>query len=688
MISRSNPLSLDVTGDHSGNVADQMDKLRLRIKAAEQDRSNWVNKQRILIEQRRNVPRQKNVPWPGSNNDGWPLTDGVIRRWKPGIMGLVLDADPVCYFFATKAEDIEAAQAAQAFYHWKFSQLPGLRRTVMELADMIAQHGMAYTRQGWDYRTTSRCRVAQAAELFPGGIEAALEAANQQIAAANQQITEAQAQGQPVAGARVRPQMDAPTFVRQVLTAEYNLSDDDVDPRTGQPTLESATEAFLQGAPYVKLYFRAIECDNLAWKALSPLDVLVPNKPCPVQHTDWVAIVHRMPEYQIQQMATDGIFPQDAAATVIDYMRKRPGQDDPAQAGFEESHVNARSGIGSVLASMEGTQPQRNNEEPVDEPLWEVYCRLDLDGSGVRKRCCVWYHAPSRTILSAHEMPFPFNAWPIVQFEFEHTSDRPYSSRGVAELLSTFQKMTNKLHNARLDAAQVLLSPMFKMRAVAGDPSRQIRFRPGGIIPVADPNDLQPLVQDFRPLVEFIREESVTKQQAEQYIGVFDGTITDPNAGNERRTAAEINAVTAQISSVFGQDATLFQAAMTEVHNQLWQIWLDFGPSEEYFRVMGEEQPQSVRKFEISRNFDIMPSGTPANTNKALDLARAREMLQLLGPDQTGLVDKRELFKAYLDRTDRVLAKRLLRSPEEAAAVQKILAAAQATSGGQQFAAF
>lgn len=687
MIDRKNPFSLSVTGNLGAIVAEQMTDLHRRILASEQDRSRWLSKQRILIEQRRNIPRAKTVPWQGSNNDGWPLTDGVIRRWKPGIMGLVLDADPVSYFFPTKANDIEAAQSAQAFYHWKFNQLPGLRKTVMELADIVAQYGLAYTRQGWEYRSAKKCRIARGAELFPGGVEQALQAANQQIQAQNDQIMAAQQQGQPTPGAQIMQPLDGPTYVKQVLSTEYKLGEEDLD-NDGQSMLETATAAFLQGAEYVKIYNTVTECDSLAWRVLSPLDVLVPNKSVPVQHADWVAILHRMPDYQLSQMARDDIFDQQATATVKEFQDKRSSPDDSNNTGFEESHVMGRSGINTVLSSMEGVENMQNNEEPVYEPIWEIYCRMATDETEELKRCRVWYHAPTKTILAAHELDLPFHEWPVVQFEFEHTSDRPYSSRGIPELLSTFQKQTNKLHNARLDAIQVLLSPMFKMRAVSGDPSRNIKFRPGAIIPVADPNDLQPLIQDFRPLVEFIREESLTKQQAEQYVGVFDGSITDPNSGNERRTAAEINAVTAQISSVFGQDATLFQTAMADVHRQLWQIWLDMGASEEYYRVMGEEQPRVIRKHEVNRNFDIWPSGTPANTNKALAIARTREMLQLLGTDQTGLVNKRELYKAYLDLMDRNLSKRMLRSEEEAAAVQQILATASATSGGQQFAAF
>lgn len=649
--------------------------LHKRVEAAEMDREQWIRKQRVLVEQRRGVPREKRVPWPGANNDNWPLIDAVMRRWKPNIMSLVLDSDPVCYFFATKADDVEAAGSAQTFYHWKFFQLPSVRTEVMRLADMVAQHGMAYTRQGWDYKTTRRCRIIASKKIFPQGPEAAHQEVVAQLQSQNAQIQQARAAGQPAP--EPMPIPDLVTFVQETLKNQYRLDEKDQDHR-GQSALAECADQIIQGDEYVKLYYQIIEKDNVCWKAISPLDVVVPPDDCPAQEAPWVSVLYRMTESDIRDMVAAEKFDPAMAEEVIKRIPQgRLGETDETK-GFVASHANSRVGIVTSLEAMEGTSHREISAEPARVPIWEIYAKVDLDGTGVLRPAIIWYAPEIQQALSIVEYPYPFMNWPIVRFEFEHTNGRPYSSRGIAELLSTFQKQTNKMHNARLDAIQVLLAPMFKMRAVNGEIQRNIQFRPGTIIPVTDPNDLQPLMQDFRPLTEFFREEQLTKQLAEQFIGVFDQTITDLSGnGSERRTAAEVNAVTAQISSVFGQDATLFQNSMAEVHKQLWQLWLDFGPDEEYFQVLGEDVPRKIRKCDIDRNFDIVPAGTPGNTNKALALARAREMLQYFGADMTGLIDKRALYKAYLDQTDRNLAKRLLHSQEEATLIQQTMALVQ-----------
>lgn len=681
MITRGNPLGIDATGQVQVDVEGQIKLLHQRVQAAEQDRSPWLTKQRILVEQRRGIRKEKVIPWNGANNDNWPVTDGVIRRWKPGIVSLVRDADPVAYFFATKPEALSAAQVAQAFYHWKFTKLPDTDRTVMELSDLIAQHGLAYTRQGWKYTIERTCRVVRSDSLFPGGVQAALDATNQNIAQQNAQIEQAAAAGQLPPGVEPQPQLDAPTFVKLTLQQEYDLDDGDLG-HDGTSQLDSAVEKLIQGAPYIKVYYKAVTEDRPSWQPLSPLDVVVPITGQPAHDAEFVAIVHRMTADKIRCMVRDGHFRPDAAEEVIAKIKNRVTGDTSEDIVFDARTSGARAQVKRALDSIEGIAPHDNGVEPGLEPVWEIYCKLDIDGDGIGERCIVWYHPASAMILSITEYPYPFRCWPIVAFEFEHTSPRPYQSRGIAELCSTFQKHVNKLHNARLDAVQVLLSPMFKYRSSNGEIPRNMKFRPGAMIPLSEVDDLQPLVQDFRPLTMFLTEEQFTKGLAEQYIGVFDSSLTQVGGtGRERRTATEVEAVTAQIGNVFSQDATLFQASMAEVHRQLWQLWLEFGPEQEFFRVTGEEQPRLARKQEINRDFDIYPAGTPANTNKALALARAREMIQLFAQDATGLIDKYRLFKNYMDLTDRNFSKLVVRKPEEASAVQAIMQAAQGKQG-------
>jgi hypothetical protein len=329
-----------------------------------------------------------------------------------------------------------------------------------------------------------------------------------------------------------------------------------------------------------------------------------------------------------------------------------------------------------VKDRADGIEQANANDEDNATNVWEVYAKLDVDGDGLLERVVLWYHPDTKTTMALYPYPYPFEEWPIVRFQFEHLSNRPYESRGVAELGAVFQATVNKLHNARLDAVQITLAPMFQMRAPAGEVNRNIKFMPGAIIPVQAVGDLAPIVMDTKPIIQLMQEENLTKALAEQYVGIFDPSVMAQNAV-ERRTATEVEATMQQTQAVFGQDAALFQDAMAKVHRQLWHLILEFDQEEIFFRVTGEQEPKLAKKSEISQDFDVVPAGTPANTSKQLAMARMREALQLLQQDNSGLLDRSALYKAYFDVLDRSLGKLIIRPPEEAAAVQMVMEAVQ-----------
>ena len=672
MISRANPLSVQVLGTLSAPTIDeQVTKLHKRITDAHQARESWSEKQERLLRQRRGIRKDKIFPWPGANNHSWPLTDGIIRRWKPGMVALITGSDPVAYFFPQNPQAVQAAPVAQAFYHWRFHSMAGVEETAMELCDAVAQYGTAYTRQGWEYRTRKMCRIVNAASLFPQGVDAAVEQYNQQVAAQTQQLVAAVQQGQaPPEALNEAPQpTTALELVLRTVEDQYVISSESPLERD---QVEAAVTAILNGAQQVRLYYQTVISDRPSWRALPPDMVVVPPRMQDMEDADFIGIDHRLMPDDLLKMAADGHLEPNATHEVVQKIEAGRGRRDDESAAWEEhSYYTA---IRDVKDKADGVDSQHANEDDRSTNVWEVYCKLDIDGDGLLERVVMWYHPDTKQVLALYPYPYPFEEWPVVRFQFEHLSKRPYESRGVAELAAVFQATVNKLHNARLDAVQITLAPMFTMRAPAGEVNRNIKFMPGAIIPVQQVGDLAPVVMDTKPIIQLMQEENLTKALAEQYIGIFDPSVMAQNAV-ERRTATEVEATMQQTQAVFGQDAKLFQESMRKVHRQLWHLILEFDREDLFYRVTGEQEPKMAKKHEIAYDYDIVPAGTPANTSKQLAMARTREAMQLFGPDQTGLIDKSALFKSYFDQLDRNLGKLVIRPPQEAAAIQMVMQA-------------
>lgn len=671
MIERPNPLNVLAMDGLAPRalLADKVKELHDFIVEDHNARESWVQKQEKLLRQRKGVRKDKIFPWPGANNHNWPLTDAIIRRWKPGVVALVLGADPVAYFHPNNPNAVKKAPIAQAYYHWRFMHMDKVRETAMELADNVAQYGLGYTRQGWEYKTRKSCRIINVDKLFPGGFENAYAQYNAQYEQQIIQIQQAVQQGQidPAQVPQVPPKKGPVEFVQGVLIDQYSMSLD--EPLEG-PQIQEATKAILNGVKQVRLYYQVITADRPSWKSISPLDVTVPPRCQSIADADRLCINHRLSADDLMKLAVDGHL---ELAPVLEVIKKIEQRKDNAQSEGAWENFGYYQNITDVKDKADGLDTAMSTEEGTAN-IWEIYAKIDINGDQIKEKIVIWYHPDSKTILASYPMPYPFEEWPMARFQFEHLSNRPYESRGVSELSAPFQANVNKLHNARLDAVQITLSPMFQMRATAGEVGRNIKFMPGTIIPVQNMGDIAPIPVDTKPVIQLMQEENYTKGLAEQYIGIFDPSVMAQNAV-ERRTATEVEAVMQQTQAVFGQDAALFQEGMRIVHSQLWQLCMEFDRDEIYYRVTGDEIPYQVKKHEIDDEYDIVPAGTPANTSKQLAMARVREAMQLFAQDMTGLIDKQALYKMYFDILDPNIAKIVVRSPEQAAAIQMVMQA-------------
>jgi hypothetical protein len=527
--------------------------------------------------------------------------------------------------------------------------------------------------------------VAAAFEQFVNAIEG-------QRAQAEQAVAQGQAPEEVLDQIPATP--DIATFVRETLQDEYQIGIND-EPLESQQ-LEQAVQLLLQGAKQVKFYYQVIEADRLAWEVWSPMNVIFPPRCKNEEDAEFIVFIHEKTGDDIRKMGVDGHILRDQARAVAEKMEAAATtRSGDSSGGGRDSHN--RDAYRDIMDQSQGIDPRDGDAAVTKFEVWEVLTKMDIDGDGIKEKVIIWL-VPSffqsnndiskmEGVLAVYAYPMPFEEWNVVAFDFEKTTDSPYGSRGIAELVSVFQAQVNSLHNARLDSLQIVLSPMFTLKASGPTDSirRNIRFMPGTIIPLPSDGDFAPIQTQAADIFQSLNEENFTRSLAEQYIGVFDPGILQQNAA-ERRTATEVEAVLSQVNSIAASDAALFQANMGKVHRQLWKLLMEFGPEEIYFRVMGEEQPKFARKIDIDNEYEIVPAGTPINTQKQLVAARAREALTILIADQTGLINKRELYRQFLSTIDNTMAKRILRTEEEAAAVQAIVSAAnqQAEEQGGQ----
>lgn len=652
-ISRGNPVSIEVlqvqpARDLEGDIKELVDAIR----AVDFDLMGWVRKQSELTKLRVGVRRRKTVPWAGASNINVPLTDGIIRRWKPGVVSLILDAHPVASFRPREANDIDPARVAEQFFTFLFRDMMDTTYPAVRLVDTIAWRGHAYTREAWEYSTIREARIASVAHLFPDGVEEAVRQGQQEATAA---------------GSEVSPE----EIVMGTLGQEYDLSMQDP---AEAPMLLQAAQKILQGAEYVKLVYRRVHQDRPGWQVIDPINVIVPQNQNP-EDAEFFCIIHEKTPDELRAMAIDGHLSPGRVNEILETTKT----SDTSVSGT--STDNMRERIRDIMDAKAGKSRETSESKTGTITLWEVYARLDINGDGERERCVLWYAPRSNMTVDLLDYPFPFEGWPVTYYPFE-AKERPVDNRGIAELLRPFQKLVSAYHNARLDAAQIVLAPVLGMRISGGNYRKSIRWRPGAIIPLQRADDLFPIVHDKTILPALLQEQQVNQRLAETYIGVFDATLTNLQQAGERRTAAEINAITNISGNIFGLDAKLFVVALSRSFQKIWRLYVDLGPQEMFFRVTGEELPQLARKADLVKDFDIVAAGTPANTNKVFQIQTLERMMQIILSQpllvQSGRFDVFEIITQWLKLQDFPTAQKIIRPIEEGQAVQTIIQANQA----------
>jgi len=118
-------------------------------------------------------------------------------------------------------------------------------------------------------------------------------------------------------------------------------------------------------------------------------------------------------------------------------------------------------------------------------------------------------------------------------------------------------------------------------------------------------------------------------------------------------------------------DGRIFQIGMKKTYDQIWALWNQFGDKRVFINVMGKE-PVMLTAREIRGKYDIVPAGTADNSNRSQQAQKAFFRLQLLRGDP--LIRQDELLRDFLEKDDPVTAVRLLKTEDELAEEQGIVA--------------
>ena len=642
---RPNPLRTAVVGDLMlGKDADEekrnLQKLIDDGLLWDRNREGWLARQRALTKLRFGIRKPKSFPWKGASNISVPLIDQLIKKFKPYLMRLLVEPDPIVEFVGEDAAAVENERVAETFYNWLFKTEMSAIETMAYIIDTMCHRGFAFAHVSWDYVTEYETRVFTVASMFPG-----------------------------------QPPTD-PQQVIQLLVQQYDL--DTTNPRVARSLAKAASDV-IAGKDSITLAFKRVIADRPTVVDLDPVQVLAPPRTTDYPNAETIIVQRVVPLRWIQQKEADGFFLDGTANSILkDFAKSDSGRQLGGPDAVYSPSLHQERYIQDERERLWGKEDDEN------VLLWQSYHWHDYNGDGLKERVETWMHPRSRLKCCARPYLYPFHRWPIVKFDFEKTNRRWHSPRGISAMVVDLQKEINAQHNARIDGMTLRNSPCFQMPILAGFKARNFRCTPGTVLQLPAGAQLTPLVQDRGAYPEMVNEENMLRTMAEGYVGVFDAAITSPQSQTTARTATEIQAIQQYTAAVASFDAILFQIHMRDLHTLIWQLYLEFGPPTTAVKVLGDDPNtnaavlRTINKSDIARRYKLIPTGTIANTNRALELAHAKEALQIYVNDQTGFINPFELRRWHVTLLDYRWARRLLNTPQDAQNLRVLNQAASA----------
>ena len=261
-----------------------------------------------------------------------------------------------------------------------------------------------------------------------------------------------------------------------------------------------------------------------------------------------------------------------------------------------------------------------------DQYVRLVYCyqRL-LDEDGIPGLYCTIMHPDVSELYAKHQLlDYAHGKYPFVVTTLEKTSKRLYSSRSIPELLESLQQALKVEIDSGIDAQSLTTLPPLE-HPLGRAPSR---FGPGVKLPYRTPGEVRfadtPRGSTVNVEIRRYLEERANKLMGRNAPGV------DPVESQMKQQEV--------IDKVFNH--------LKHVLDQIFSLYQQYGPDEEYFRVTGMQDMQKFDKGNPGDRFDFYLQFDVATQDPAQMLDRVKSIAELAGMlDKNGTLDTERLLQ-------------------------------------------
>ncbi len=374
------------------------------------------------------------------------------------------------------------------------------------------------------------------------------------------------------------------------------------------------------------------------WTALRPMvDVLFPASVSDLQRSPWVARV----EYVTETELTDRVELAGYDEKFVDQVLDVGPVDGSAASNWR---------YGANVVGPGGAHPYGNQTEERQYRLEHFYQRGLRDG--VPAVYCTVFHQDAEIAAKHEPLEYEHGEYPLSLFRREYHERPILSSRGLAEVVYTWEQEIKKQRDSRSDRTDLAMKPpllttyeeLLKMKE---------QFMPETIIPMRRFDDAK-----WFPAPPFdmgsIEIEKSVMATIDRFFPLF-------NAGNP----ALMQQAQQQLA-----DAVLME--VKPVVRQTYQLMQQYLDDETVNAVVGQMQrPFNVGRKEIQGRFHVSATVDMRDLDPDFLKQKLGYITQLAGLDTMGVLDRAKLIRLGAESISYELAEEVVQEAEPATQKEK-----------------
>lgn len=592
------------------------------IEDAKGERNYWEIRQDDYYRKRYGIRKKRNFPWPGYPNFVLPLIDSDIQKAKPAYVNAAFGVSPVVTYEPIGNTPFEKARMREEMMDYRIKHKMRFFEPYVVGVDKMLQQGFVVFKMIWNFKSRKYTETLNIADLPENVIEALYD---------------------PIV---------TDVMLKKVIQEEFDC---DLDFEENEEELDRVVKEFREGKTEFTLNLLEKERNEPELIVCDPKeDIVVPSDTTNIQDARWIDYRFFLSVNDIKIAMRDGKY------------TKFPDEDLEGWAGKGPKQQNVDKDY------REGLYGKKIPDEIVF--LHETCVMYDIDGDGIQEKCiATWPDAAPHMILRFIELPYEHGLWPYQQVERELVDMGFYSSRGIPALDDDFQTGISASFNNDLANQLIVNTPYVKYIKAAIPNIRNRRYIPGESVEVRDMNGYSIEQSVNASQGTFMVTQQQLKAWAQERIGNQSSGLTSvnnsPGNGQQgKKTAREIEEISHVTSQSQSLDITVFQMQMAGVYYQIDALYEQFGDEEEI--IANGDVKVKVSRRQIQGKFNLVPTGKLENSNPVQRAQKSYLTLSAFRNDPD--IKQDELKKLYLmDVYDPKVAKRLMFSPEEKAAIQQ-----------------